>query len=34
MDFDNNRKLIVAALAAVGSGDHSALQTARAAPFG
>jgi DNA-directed RNA polymerase specialized sigma24 family protein len=27
MDLDNNRKLIAAALAAVGSGDHSALQT-------
>ena len=27
MDLDKNRKLIAAALAAVGSGDHSALQT-------
>ena len=27
MDLDNNRKLIAAALAAVGSGDPNALQT-------
>jgi DNA-directed RNA polymerase specialized sigma24 family protein len=27
MDLDKNRKLIAAALAAVGSADHSALQT-------
>jgi RNA polymerase sigma factor (sigma-70 family) len=27
MDLDNNRKLIATALAAIGSGDHSALQT-------